>query len=103
MPASLFRDNMNDNEFEAPPLIWAAMPIVGGVATGMGLILCLGWLGTYLSPKPHSNPKSASEKPAHVEAPQKKQPASHVEAPQKKQPDSHSKASHKKQPVADSE
>lgn len=40
---------MNDSEFEAPPLIWAVLPIVGGVATAAGLILGLGWLGNRLS------------------------------------------------------
>jgi hypothetical protein len=51
---------MNDSEFEAPPLMWAALPIVGGIATGLGLILGLGWLGHRLTPEPDPHPTSAS-------------------------------------------
>ncbi len=50
---------MTENEFEAPPFVWAVIPIVGGIATGVGLILGLGWLGQRLTPAPDNNSTSA--------------------------------------------
>ncbi|PZV20870.1 MAG: hypothetical protein DCF21_03715 [Leptolyngbya sp.] len=50
---------MTEDEFEAPPFIWAVIPIVGGIATGVGLILGLGWLGHRLTPAPHNSSTSA--------------------------------------------
>ncbi|PSR16690.1 hypothetical protein C8255_16520 [filamentous cyanobacterium CCP3] len=50
---------MTDNEFEAPTFFWAVMPVVGGIATGVGLVLGLGWLGDRLTPAPHSGSTGA--------------------------------------------
>lgn len=50
---------MTDNEFEAPPFVWAVIPVVGGIATSLGLILGLGWLGDRLTPAPHNSSTSA--------------------------------------------
>lgn len=45
---------MNNSEFEAPSLTWAVLSVVGGVATGIGLIWGLEWFGSRLTPKPQS-------------------------------------------------
>ncbi len=41
---------MHYDEFEAPPTIWVVMSVVGGIATGLGLITSLEYLGDRFFP-----------------------------------------------------
>lgn len=45
---------MNEQEFAAPSLGWAVLPVIGGIATGIGLILGLEWLGDRLTPEDYA-------------------------------------------------
>ena len=50
---------MHDDDFEAPPTVWVVITVVGGIATGIGLIVCLEYLGDRLSPDSRSIRNSA--------------------------------------------
>ncbi|MGB3199335.1 MAG: hypothetical protein WBA99_00440 [Nodosilinea sp.] len=43
---------MPDREFDSPPLVWAVLPVVGGIATGIGLIWALESFGDRLRTEP---------------------------------------------------
>jgi len=40
---------MYDSEFDAPPTFWVVATVVGGIATGLGLVISLEYLGDRLS------------------------------------------------------
>lgn len=46
--------NHIDNDFEAPPTIWVIAVVVGGIATGLGLIAGLEYLSDRISTKSSS-------------------------------------------------
>ena len=50
---------MHDDDFEAPPTVWVVITVVGGIATGLGLIVSLEYLGDRLSPSNRSMHNSA--------------------------------------------
>ena len=46
---------MDNNDFEAPPTGWVVFTVIGGIATGLGLIVSLEYLGDRLSLNSQSN------------------------------------------------
>ncbi|MEM9807480.1 MAG: hypothetical protein AAF959_19625 [Cyanobacteria bacterium P01_D01_bin.56] len=50
--------NHIDNDFEAPPTIWVIAVVVGGIATGLGLIAGLEYLSDRISIKSSSMPNA---------------------------------------------
>lgn len=43
---------MIEREFESPPFLWAVLPVVGGIATGIGLIWALESFGDRVRSEP---------------------------------------------------
>lgn len=59
---NIYEWNMDNQDFEAPPTGWVVLTVIGGVATGLGLIASLEYLSDRLSPNSQSHDSTLNSK-----------------------------------------